>query len=72
MLSYDNSTAMYKFVKNTFTLAGFEPGIFCSLGGRDDHYTTSPGLGLVFLQIGKLVLTNTAAYYMPTYPHTRQ
>jgi hypothetical protein len=27
-----------------FTLAGFEPGIFCSLGGCDDYYTTPPGL----------------------------
>jgi hypothetical protein len=40
ILSYDNSTAMYKFLKN---LAGFEPGIFCFVGGRDDHYTTPPG-----------------------------
>jgi hypothetical protein len=40
-LSYDDSTAMYKFLKN---LAGFELGIFCSVGGRDDHYTTPPGL----------------------------
>jgi hypothetical protein len=23
---------------------GFEPGILCSVGGRDDHYTTPPGL----------------------------
>jgi hypothetical protein len=29
--------------KKTLTLAGFEPGIFCSLGGRDDHYATPPG-----------------------------
>jgi hypothetical protein len=36
---------MYKFLKNlTYTLAGFEPGIFCSVGGRDDHYATPPGL----------------------------
>jgi hypothetical protein len=31
---------MYKGLK---TLAGFEPGIFCSGGGRDDHYATPPG-----------------------------
>jgi hypothetical protein len=37
MQSYDNSTAVYKFLK-TYTLAGFEPGIYCSVGGRDDHY----------------------------------
>jgi hypothetical protein len=24
-------------------MAGFEPGIFCSVGGRDDHYATPPG-----------------------------
>jgi hypothetical protein len=29
--------------KPSDTLAGFEPGIFCSIGGRDDHYTTPPG-----------------------------
>jgi hypothetical protein len=34
---------MYKFLKRPYTLAGFEPGIFCSVGGRDDHYTTPPG-----------------------------
>jgi hypothetical protein len=27
----------------TYTLAGFEPGIFCSVGGRDDHYASPPG-----------------------------
>jgi hypothetical protein len=26
-----------------YTLAGFEPGIFCSVGGRNDHYTKQPG-----------------------------
>jgi hypothetical protein len=26
------------------TLAGFEPGIFCSVGRRGDHYATPPGL----------------------------
>jgi hypothetical protein len=29
--------------KQPYTLAGFEPGIFCSGGGRDDHYATPPG-----------------------------
>jgi hypothetical protein len=29
--------------KKPYTLAGFEPGIFCSVGGRDDHYATPPG-----------------------------
>jgi hypothetical protein len=29
--------------KTPYTLAGFEPGIFCSVGGRDDHYGTPPG-----------------------------
>jgi hypothetical protein len=27
-------------VLKTYTLAGFEPGIFCSACGRDDHYAT--------------------------------
>jgi hypothetical protein len=26
-----------------YTLAGFEPGIFCSGGGHYDHYATPPG-----------------------------
>jgi hypothetical protein len=37
-------TAIYG--KNTikpYTLAGFEPGIFCSVGGRDGRYATPPG-----------------------------
>jgi hypothetical protein len=37
-----HSTGMYQDLK-TNTLAGFEPGIFCSEGGRDDHYATPPG-----------------------------
>jgi hypothetical protein len=24
-------------------MAGFEPGIFCSVDRRDDHYATPPG-----------------------------
>jgi hypothetical protein len=28
-----------------YTLAGFEPGIFCSVGGPDDHYATPPRQG---------------------------
>jgi hypothetical protein len=42
-LNFDNSTAMYKDLpKKSYTLAGFEPGIFCFWGGRDDHYATPP------------------------------
>jgi hypothetical protein len=37
---FDKSTAMHK---DLYTLAGFEPGNFCSGGGRDDHYATLPG-----------------------------
>jgi hypothetical protein len=29
---------MHKPKDLTCTPAGFEPGIFCSVGGRDDHY----------------------------------
>jgi hypothetical protein len=32
-----------KIPKKPYTLAGFEPEIFCSVGGRDDHYATPPG-----------------------------
>jgi hypothetical protein len=42
ILSFDNSTAMYKDLKN-LTLGGFEPGFFCFVGGRDDQYATPPG-----------------------------
>jgi hypothetical protein len=35
--------------EKTYTLAGFERGIFCSVGGCDDHYTTPPpGLMPIF------------------------
>jgi hypothetical protein len=27
-----------------YTLARFDTGIFCSVGGRDDHYAKPPGL----------------------------
>jgi hypothetical protein len=36
--SKHNSTEMHKPKDLTCTPAGFEPGIFCSVGGRDDHY----------------------------------
>jgi hypothetical protein len=42
ILSYGNSTAMYKVLK-TLHPGGFEPGNFCSVGGRNDHYATPPG-----------------------------
>jgi hypothetical protein len=35
--SFDSSTAMNKDLKKPYILVGFEPGIFCSGGGRDDH-----------------------------------
>jgi hypothetical protein len=46
ILSFDNSIAMYQDLKTkTYTLAGFEPGIFCSGGGHD---ATPPGLFCIF------------------------
>jgi hypothetical protein len=44
-LRFDNSTAIYVHIKTLkpYALAGFEPGIFCSVGGRDNHYATLPG-----------------------------
>jgi hypothetical protein len=33
--------AMYKILK-PYTLARFEPAIFCSVDGDDDHYTRAP------------------------------
>jgi hypothetical protein len=35
---------MYLKHQKPYTLAGFEPGIFCSVGGRDHHYATPPRL----------------------------
>jgi hypothetical protein len=32
--------AVLFFSNKPYTLAGLEPGIICSAGGRDDHYTT--------------------------------
>jgi hypothetical protein len=49
---------MDKFLKKPHTLAGFEPGIFCSVGGRDDHNTSPPGrlwLFGVYVYYGYLV-----------------
>jgi hypothetical protein len=31
------------YFKKPYILAGFEPGIFCSIGGRDHHYATPQG-----------------------------
>jgi hypothetical protein len=33
---------MYKDLKKPYTLAGIEPGFFCSGGGHDDHQATLP------------------------------
>jgi hypothetical protein len=40
-----HTTTALQFLKTKkyYTLAGFEPGIFCSVGGPDDHYATTPG-----------------------------
>jgi hypothetical protein len=43
---------MYKFLK-PYTLAGFEPGIFCCVGLRDDHYATPPPGQLQKLLMGE-------------------
>jgi hypothetical protein len=45
--------------KRPYTLTGFEPGIFCSVGGRDDHYTTPQGENQILLIDSK----NALAYY---------
>jgi hypothetical protein len=42
-LSHDTSTSMYIISLKSHTMAGFEPGIFFSVGGRDGHYATPPG-----------------------------
>jgi hypothetical protein len=57
ILSFHNSTAMYIKPSKPYTLAGFEPGIFSPVGGRDDHYATLPGPELDWLnRLSKKVL----------------
>jgi hypothetical protein len=34
---------MYIKIYKPYTLAGFEPGIFCFVGGREDNYATLQG-----------------------------
>jgi hypothetical protein len=34
---------MYKFVKTLTPWWDSNPGIFCSVGGRDNHFATPPG-----------------------------
>jgi hypothetical protein len=50
-----------KGFREKHTLAGFDPGIFCSVGGRDDHNATPPGHHLAF-----------TAYSMASYSQTRE
>jgi hypothetical protein len=45
-----------------YTLAGFEPGIFCSVGGCDDHYTMPPWQKKFFL-----VSSRSIAWIRPLY-----
>jgi hypothetical protein len=44
---------MYKYQKKTYTLAGFEPGLFCSGGGRDDNYASPPGFNDIFYVVSQ-------------------
>jgi hypothetical protein len=46
---------MYKFPPKPCTLARFEPGIFCSVGGRDDHYATAPVQYFLYIVIAQLI-----------------
>jgi hypothetical protein len=49
-----------------YTLAGFEPGIFCSVGGRDDQYATPPGnLNFqVYMPYTELKVTKTQSKFL--------
>jgi hypothetical protein len=40
--------------KNITPWQGFEPGIFCSVGWRDDHYATPPGQVVKTLPPGEI------------------
>jgi hypothetical protein len=53
-ITFWHSAAINKDLK-PYTVSGFEPGIFCSWGGRDDHKATTPWLEKVYfpsMQIG--------------------
>jgi hypothetical protein len=49
------------------TLAGFELGIFCFAGGRDDHYATPSGLHKValFECLPQLSINFLAKFFQP-------
>jgi hypothetical protein len=46
--------------KQPYTLEGFEPGIFCSGCGHDDHYATPPRAILSY----SLLLKNDESFYL--------
>jgi hypothetical protein len=46
-----------------YTLAAFKPGIFCSIGGRDDPYATPPGPQIRLFQSSTVRLTTLFLAY---------
>jgi hypothetical protein len=67
-LSFDKSTTMYKDLK-PYTLVRFEPGVFWSWGGHDDHYATPPGLSwqcqYLLTYISKQITRQKNDYFRP-------
>jgi hypothetical protein len=47
-VSYKEQQLQFFKSSNPYTLEGFEPTIFCSIGGNDDH-TTPPRNAVFFL-----------------------
>jgi hypothetical protein len=49
----NNIIAIYKVVQTTHPGEMFEPTIFSSVGGDDDHYATPPWITIYFLDSGE-------------------
>jgi hypothetical protein len=51
-----------------YTLAGFEPGIYSSVGGHNDHYATPPEHCLLWVVLLKIVkVAQFFGYFFPRY-----
>jgi hypothetical protein len=42
-LQYTHIKLRQHHFKKTYNLVGFEPGLFCSVGWRNNNYATPPG-----------------------------
>jgi hypothetical protein len=64
-ISSDKKALQCKKNKNLYIPTGFEPGIFCPVGGHDDHYSKlqgQPTLPLLYVPLGRSKAEKLAAY----------